>query len=213
MATASAGRKRFMLLMALMSLSLALLAIVPSIARGSYITRSGRTIVFRATNGEVNNVGVALVGDALTFTDSATLVSRRSCAVDESGIGSCDATNVKRVTIRLRDEDDAITLGSMPPGAEVEVWGDKGSDHIDGSTSNDKLHGGPGDDTLTGRDGADILKGDSGRDTLVGGAFAGISFASVDGFVDRINCGRDSDEALGELLDRFSRNCETQTTE
>lgn len=51
----------------------------------------------------------------------------------------------------------------------VTLYGEGGSDQLNGGNGADKLYGGAGDDRLTGNGGDDTLDGGAGNDTLLGG--------------------------------------------
>src|SRR5262249_32952850 len=50
------------------------------------------------------------------------------------------------------------------------IYGERGSDTLDGGGGDDRIHGERGSDKIEGGDGADIVEGEQGNDTVDGGA-------------------------------------------
>lgn len=77
------------------------------------------------------------------------------------------ASNSPLRTIYGTDGDDYM---SAMDGRGVTLYGEDGSDNINGGSGSDRLHGGNGNDQLYGNGGNDILDGGEGDDMLYGGA-------------------------------------------
>lgn len=77
------------------------------------------------------------------------------------------ASNSPLRTIYGTDGDDYM---SAMDGRGVTLYGEDGSDNINGGSGSDRLYGGNGNDQLYGNSGNDILDGGEGNDMLYGGA-------------------------------------------
>ncbi len=64
---------------------------------------------------------------------------------------------------------DVIPAPVVPPVADLNVWGGRAHDRLNGDLGHDRLHGGAGNDRLHGGGGDDRLNGGSGNDRLSGG--------------------------------------------
>jgi Ca2+-binding RTX toxin-like protein len=116
-----------------------------------------------------------------------------------------------------------------------ELFGNGGDDYVDGENDNDVLHGGPGQDQVFGRRGRDVLLGNEGNDAMEGGFEDDVldggpgndtmygnqgsnrlsggdgddRIHTVNGLVDRIDCGPGADIAFVDPIDEAGSSCET----
>jgi Ca2+-binding RTX toxin-like protein len=86
------------------------------------------------------------------------------------------------------------------------LLGDDGNDRLTGGGGNDWLDGGAGADRIDGGKGRDVLLGGAGRDVLLGGR-GDDTVIAADGHRETIDCGRGSDTAVVDRVDRV-RGCE-----
>lgn len=114
----------------------------------------------------------------ITFADSEdkiviegffTSEANRNFYLTFNGGGRIHATasNSPLRTIYGTDGDDYM---SAMDGRGVTLYGEDGSDNINGGSGSDRLYGGNGNDQLYGNGGNDILDGGEGNDMLYGGA-------------------------------------------
>lgn len=114
----------------------------------------------------------------ITFADSEdkiiiegffTSEANRNFYLTFNGGGRIHATasNSPLRTIYGTDGDDYM---SAMDGRGVTLYGEDGSDNINGGSGYDRLYGGNGNDQLYGNGGNDILDGGEGNDMLYGGA-------------------------------------------
>lgn len=114
----------------------------------------------------------------ITFTDFEdkiiiegffTSEANRNFYLTFNGGGRIHATasNSPLRTIYGTDGDDYM---SAMDGRGVTLYGEDGSDNINGGSGSDRLYGGNGNDQLYGNSGNDILDGGEGNDMLYGGA-------------------------------------------
>ncbi len=114
----------------------------------------------------------------ITFADSEdkiiiegffTSEANRNFYLTFNGGGRIHATasNSPLRTIYGTDGDDYM---SAVDGRGVTLYGEDGSDNINGGSGYDRLYGGNGNDQLYGNGGNDILDGGEGNDMLYGGA-------------------------------------------
>ena len=97
-----------------------------------------------------------------------------------------------------------------------KVSGSGGDDLISAGTGDDRVRAGDGQDTVKARGGADVISGGDGRDLLTASAGADVAVEGVDtlvggsendelrardGEADVIDCGRDTDTAVLDLVD------------
>ena len=105
-------------------------------------------------------------------------------------------------TIDGGDGDDLLTGGlgddTLNGGrGKDRLFGNAGKDVINGDGDNDEIDGGIGDDNINGGQGSDVIRGDTGEDRI----------ASLDGFVDNVNCGLGKDSLTRDNNDTVKR-CE-----
>lgn len=77
----------------------------------------------------------------------------------------------------------------------------QGSDHLVGSSGPNKISGGYGNDYIAGQGGADTLLGGTGNDWI----------DAVDGAVDTITCGTQTDTVQADQADSVASDCENVT--
>ena len=156
----------------------------------------------------------ALLGPVETGT-----LDRGACAMDRLGTVADD----RIVGTALGDSlfglqgDDILNGG---PNDDC-LFGGIGSDRLSGAggddrllgddagaavPGNDRLFGKAGNDLLVGGPGGDRLRGGAGRNRLLGGS-GNDRLTAVNGTRDRVNCGRGSDTARVDSIDRVAR-CE-----
>jgi Ca2+-binding RTX toxin-like protein len=86
-------------------------------------------------------------------------------------------------------------------GHDDVIFGLGGNDTLLGGAGDDRIYGGPGADVITGGSGADHLYGRGGSDTIL----------AADGERDFVDCGRGSDRAVVDSVDK-TVNCEVVVT-
>jgi Ca2+-binding RTX toxin-like protein len=192
-------------------LLIALLAVLalPAGAGAAVVTRSGTTIIFKADQGESNDLRVSqgvLLGQAvISFTDTGTGITPASGFCDLiNGVGMCASSGVTAVRVNTRDKDDAgkVTTESSigPLLTPTTLIGGRGADGRIGGNGRDRLKGNNGRDALRGRKGADVYKGGRGSDTL----------QALDGKADTaISCGDGRRDLLrADRRDPRPKSCE-----
>jgi hypothetical protein len=165
------------------------LGAVPATAHAATASYAKGTITFTAAKGEANNLTVAPFGLTLKLTDTGTAGPAKAPIVLTAGPG-CWHT--------------ASNTALCPVGATLLQAGlGDGNDSFYASLVSTPLDvtGGPGDDTLTGGTGADHLDGGPGNDT----------FEAVDGAIDTITCGTETDSGNADSADVVAADCEAVT--
>jgi Ca2+-binding RTX toxin-like protein len=147
-------------------------------------------IVFRAAPGERNRVTVSTLKDPdrklIAFRDrGALVVARGDCRQIDAHAAFCPYT-VDGPKVRLGDRGDRADVRT----GEVEVFGGKGADRLNGHRGRDWLYGGAGDDRVLGGHGWDSVVGGPGRDRVEGG-----------GGTDDLGDGEEESEAAHDVLD------------
>lgn len=176
-------------------------------------------LVLTAAEGEKNRVGVQSTYDdpsKFVFYDSMAGVGMAlpdGCTRDDpANLTSMTCANPTAIRIDLGDGDDESYISSdirLP----ITVYGNTGSDALDGNAAAQTFDGGPGNDILDGREGDDILTGGDGADKVHGGAGAdrvdggdGDDLVSGDGsegqFTDLIDGGPGVDRIETDFSDR-----------
>ena len=161
---------RLLLITALAGAALA----VPAAAQGAtIITGNGGTLVFRAADGEKNNVNLQAGADASTisfyFGGSPAITSFPAGCDDHIDWGYVTCPTPPAVKWELGDGDDwYATSYDLPSGLAVTVDGGAGSDRLSGDDLGETFLGGDGNDDLEGNEGADTLDGGAGDDELSG---------------------------------------------
>ena len=137
-------------------LACTLAAALPVSAQASFIGRFGGTLFISASEGERNDVTIALERDArgrlvYRITDAGPVEPFWSDGCEGSPLdpqtGTCDASESDEILVELDDLDDRV-VQSTP--------------RLSG------MCGGPGDDVMIGGSGQDFIGGDGGDDTLAG---------------------------------------------
>jgi Ca2+-binding RTX toxin-like protein len=167
-------------------------------------------------------------------TDTVTYASRTASVFvtldgaandGEAGEGDKVADDVENVT--GGSGDDSITgsaaanvinggggndvLLGEPSGSSFDPGaGSSGNDVISGGDGADALAGGNGDNLLIGGNGNDVLYGGPGVDTFDGGS-GNDDIHALDGVVDSVNCGPDTDTGEADQNDVVSPSCEAVT--
>ncbi|MBX9627588.1 MAG: hypothetical protein K2X82_27555 [Gemmataceae bacterium] len=122
--------------------------------------------------------------------------------VDGVDNGRLRSADVKKIVVNGSAFSDIINLAGVDTrgfrglGGKVEVWGNGGSDIIDGTAFADQLHGGGANDTIRGQAGADRIWGDAGNDNLYGDGAPGAHWDRYGGD-DRIDGGLGNDWLYG----------------
>ena len=128
--------------------------------------------VFRAFNGETNDLTVT-GGLGFTFFDSlAMLTAGPGCTVLPNGSASCEPSRI--VEVHLKDEDDTARV-TMNSGT-ARVWAGSGDDTVtaDSFCCATFVYGQGGDDDVTAHgEGGQVADGGSGDDIVHAGGFAG----------------------------------------
>jgi Ca2+-binding RTX toxin-like protein len=149
------------------------------------------TLVYRAADGETNDVQASKVGQAVTIVDTgATITAGSGCTNISAQEVTCTPAALAFVDVGDLDdtvlltsganwivsggtENDAITLCapcrafSLAGGAgDDAIRGGNGDDHLIGAGGNDTLVSGIGRDVLTPGEGNDTVAAGSGRDTV-----------------------------------------------
>lgn len=138
-------------------------------------TRSGEYVVFTASRGERNRVGVRYSGSGrvrVHVQDSAGVRAGEGCTARSAKIAVC---SVRRTEFgdqwELGDRDDRLTLDGHPRGPEgPSILDGSGNDVTRGSRGRDTFFDGAGRDRHAGRGGNDTLFSGSGSDDLAGGS-------------------------------------------
>jgi Ca2+-binding RTX toxin-like protein len=136
-------------------------------AHAASVTSAKETIAYAAAAGETNRVTIVRTpGSFRIFDAGATIAAGSGCAASAPGEVDCNADGIKRLTVRLGDGHDLLTLGVT---VRTIVDGEAGNDTLEGGEGGDDLLGGPGDDRLFGGAGVDLLDGGEGADLISGG--------------------------------------------
>ena len=127
--------------------------------------------VFRAFNGETNDLTVT-GGLGFVFFDSLALITAGpGCTLLPDGSGSCP--DVKVVEAYMKDQDDTVDLTIS---GVARVWAGSGDDFVraDSFSSGTFVYGQGGDDDIAaGGEGGQLTDGGSGNDIVNAGGFAG----------------------------------------
>jgi hypothetical protein len=148
----------------------------------------GPTVVYAASPGEANVVGVESNGLGILITDAgAPITPGPGCSsVSEHSI-SCPINPGELVSVDLGDLDDSFgpcSGGPCPtPINAYQISGGEGSDVIalPANSSSSNLEGGSGNDQLTGGDDGDIITGGAGDDLLDSGGGRPVRSDSLNG--------------------------------
>lgn len=120
---------------------------------------------FDSETGVLEIVGNAS-DDTISLTGSADY---QSFTVDINNNGSLQQTfnysDVSSVRVLAGDGNDFVYNTLL---IDTEIFGQDGSDRLEGGYANDRVIGGNGSDTLVGRNGDDVLNGQAGNDRLFG---------------------------------------------
>lgn len=136
----------------------------------------GDTIVFRAAQGDANNLTIAddKSGHISIFENPPDLnpITSSDCTQDGPQKVDCNAAFINRIVLHLGDRNDYV-FTDIPwwmPSAAYTVFGGRGNDSIGGNGGGyaDTLYGQAGNDRLTGYSGNDRLFGGLGKDHLIG---------------------------------------------
>ena len=128
--------------------------------------------VFRAFNGETNDLNVT-GGNGFVFSDSlALLTAGAGCAVQPNGSATCEpGTTV--VEAHLKDRDD---IAHVLISGTASVWAGSGDDNVvaDSFSGATFVYGEGGDDDIAANgEGGQLADGGSGDDIVHAGGFAG----------------------------------------
>ncbi len=161
-----------------------------------------------STNYAVSLAGLVTTTSALTANALTTLSVR---STDGNGL-----THDKNFNIRMgSDNNDTISGSALTPDADI-IYGDDGSDLLNGNGGADvlfgmdevdTLNGGDGNDDLAGGDDNDIINGGAGDDIIRWSFNNGIADGDVDDDNDIINGGDNTDTMVitgnggGQTLD------------
>ena len=158
---------------------------------------------------------VLVQSNALSFPGGPTipfanLAAGQGCILRANPAAvECTPSGTRVATARLGGGDDALTVGAYP--GDVFLFGEDGTDVLNGGAHFDVLDGGPGNDRLSGGNGDDRVEGGpgddrfggdlGGTDTLLGGAgndklvAAGLSPTFGTSSADRFDGGTGTDVA------------------
>ncbi len=131
------------------------------------VAGGGKSLLYTAAPGEINDVDVNLQGSDYTIQDTAgsPLIPRSPCTTwnDPMLVGTaakCPATNVNSIQVDLGDQTDALSVGGIS-GVLVPVT-------IDSGPGPDRVFSGGGSDTIDVFNGAadDSVTCNGGEDTV-----------------------------------------------
>ncbi|MCP8999098.1 hypothetical protein NFC73_04995 [Pseudarthrobacter sp. RMG13] len=135
----------------------ALVGTVPAqAATATSVGVSGGVLNVNAAPGAANRITISQSGSSFAIRDGGGPLSAGSActAYPIFGLVMCPSSGVTKVSVRLGDKNDTLTVNFSGP---VEAFGDDG---------NDVLVTGSGDDILDGGLGADKINGGAGKDTV-----------------------------------------------
>jgi hypothetical protein len=158
----------------------AFLAAAPAIAAPSKVSvGSNGALLYDAASGQANQVTITGEGTTLTVTDTGSdpvdgIAAGTGCAVDgvNPQIATCGPAvdpsfPVNQIEVRVRDLNDTVSLST---DLITRIYGQLGSDTLNGGTGLDIIRGGDGNDFLNGGEGNDVLIGEADDDQLIGGS-------------------------------------------
>lgn len=161
------------------------------------VTYASRTAsVFVSLDGAAND-GEAAEGD--NVADDVENVT--------GGSGDDNITGSSAANIIVGGAGNDVLLGEPTDSFDN---GSSGIDTIVGGDGNDALQGGNGDNLLVGGNGNDALYGGPGADRIDGGPGSD-GIHALDGVVDSINCGPDTDSGEADQIDVVNPSCEAVT--
>jgi Ca2+-binding RTX toxin-like protein len=149
--------------------------------------------------------GVANDGEAAEGDNVANDVENLT-----GGSGNDNITGSSAANIILGGAGNDVLLGEPSDSALDPNYTGSGKDSIFGGDGNDAIGGGLGDNLISGGNGNDALYGGPGADTIDGGA-GNNGIHALDGVVDTINCGPDTDTGEADDIDILNPNCEAVT--
>jgi Ca2+-binding RTX toxin-like protein len=182
-----------------------------------------------ASTATYNHTGRRLGMDTFTFkandgaADSATATARvrivpgpgGRCFNPFEGTARAETIEGSRFGDRIRARGGKDRVAGRASGdclnggrGADRMRGGAGPDRLAGASGRDRLIGGSRRDRLSGGSGRDYLRGGTSRDRFFGGG-GNDSVHAVDGWRERINCGRGNDKVRADNSDRVARNCET----
>src|SRR3954454_16960364 len=148
--------------------AIALATPAPSVAATVIHEVGSPTVRFDAAPGEANAITIGAAGPGLVVSDPGARVlgGGGDCAlVAGSSTVSCPAAGIRTIEVHAADGDDRVTnAGTLP----VAMFGEDGSDVLQGGPTGETLDGGPGDDAISGAGGDDLLIGGTGADDIDG---------------------------------------------
>lgn len=117
---------------------------------------SGGVLHVNAAPGAANRITISQSGSSFAIRDGGgPLSAGTACtAYPIFGLVMCPSNGVTKVSVRLGDKNDTLSVNFSGP---VEAFGDDG---------NDVIVSGSGDDILDGGLGADKINGGAGKDTI-----------------------------------------------
>ena len=145
----------------------------------------------------------------------------------ENGSDTYYGGSGRDVLTELNGDSPLPVTGEGYTGKDV-MFGEGGTDWLEGARNDDELHGGPnavecspcyweilsgntGDDDLYGEDGHDWLQGHQGSDLMSGGAGDDFIDAAIDetaGTPDTVKCGSGFDTVIADANDIVAEACE-----
>ena len=182
---------RRLTLLACAGLSLA----APAVGSASTLSVSGAQVVYRASNGEANQVVIDPVAATFRVTDDGAVIGASApCAVtagSQGHVATCPSAGITLLDVSTANRDDELTFnGSTRLSAN-------------GGTGFNTLVGGSGNDTLVSAAGAqtDNMSGRGGNDVLNSTRASGSSLftAVLDGGLgkDQVRAGSPNSDLLG----------------
>ena len=220
-----------------LSLALAATLVLPAIADGHSLVRSGAGEIAYLSQDAVslNALTVKRVGSQIEFRDPAVEGGMDPGACDPGDFTNdanawivsvrCPAAGVNRLRIDLGDREDGATVEIELPvtvlggtGADTvrtgagadAVAGDDGDDEIDAGAGADQVNAGDGDDRIAGGSGDDVVEAGLGVDAIAAGD-GDDGVRARDGVEDRIDCGPGTDTVDADTLDVIAAGCERVT--
>jgi hypothetical protein len=190
---------------------------------GGYVVRdpgleelAGRYVYADYCNGQIRSAVLGLpdaIGDRSEGLDAGNPSS-----FGEDSCGRIYVASLRGEVSRLVDSTPTRCVTAPPPPREPcsrRVWGTHRGDVLSGGPGPESIRGRGGDDRLRGAAGDDCVNGNSGDDRLDGGAGGDVlrggkgrdAIRSLDGNRDRLSCGRGSDRARVDRIDRVG-GCE-----
>jgi Ca2+-binding RTX toxin-like protein len=136
-------------------IALVAVAALPASASASTVTKAGSTLRYVADGQELNDVTIALSGDAYTVTEQGSSPGPGGIAVKDGGgcslttqgnttTATCPAAGTTQLNVDTGDRNDSVKIQAPTP---AQILGGDGDDFLRGGSVGDSLSGGNGTDT------------------------------------------------------------------